>query len=118
MATIVHGDLTVADVVVIVCYIFGAITVGVSVRQIFFLTYFLPMFLFYTSWKRQKTKGFLVFSGGINWNISKIWINLVSFRLNSLLKISQNLHLQYGQLQQRTRTVFGQFLCNDCSAKL
>ena len=49
MATVVHGDLTVADVVVIVCYILGVITVGVSVRQIFFLTYFLPMFLFYTS---------------------------------------------------------------------
>ena len=49
MATIVHGNLTVADVVVIVCYILGAIAVGVWVRQILFLTYFLPMFLFYTS---------------------------------------------------------------------
>ena len=31
------------------------------------LTHFWPMFLFYTPWKHQKTKGFLVFSGGIKW---------------------------------------------------
>ena len=31
------------------------------------LTYFLPMFPFYTPWEHQKTKGFLVFSGGIKW---------------------------------------------------
>ena len=29
------------------------------------LTYFKPVFHLYTPWKRQKTKGFLVFSGGI-----------------------------------------------------
>ena len=29
------------------------------------LTYFRPMFPFYTPWKRQKTFGFLTFSGGI-----------------------------------------------------
>ena len=28
------------------------------------LAHFYPMILFYTSWKHQKTKGFLVFSGG------------------------------------------------------
>ena len=49
MATIVHGNLTVADVVVIVCYILGVIAVGVWVCQILFLTYLLPMFPFYTS---------------------------------------------------------------------
>ena len=31
------------------------------------LTYLWPMFPFYTPWKHQKTKGFLVFSGGIKW---------------------------------------------------
>ena len=30
-----------------------------------FLTYCWPMLLFYTPWKQQKTKGFLVFSGDI-----------------------------------------------------
>ena len=29
------------------------------------LTHFQPMFHFYTSWKRQKTEGFMIFSGGI-----------------------------------------------------
>ena len=34
------------------------------------LAHFSPMFDFYTHWKRQKTQGFLTFSGGIemeNW---------------------------------------------------
>ena len=31
------------------------------------LIHFWPMFQFYTRWKHQKTKGFLVFSGGIKW---------------------------------------------------
>ena len=31
------------------------------------LNYFWPMFPFYTPWKHQKIKGFLVFSGGIKW---------------------------------------------------
>ena len=30
-----------------------------------FLTNFKPMFHFYTPWKRQKTKDFLTFSGGM-----------------------------------------------------
>ena len=34
-------------------------------RNIWGLTHFWPMFPFYTPWKQQKTKGFLVFSGGI-----------------------------------------------------
>ena len=29
------------------------------------LAYFKPMFHFYTPWKRQKTRGFVTFSGGI-----------------------------------------------------
>ena len=32
-----------------------------------FLTYFWPTFPFYTPWKHQRTKGFLVFRGGIEW---------------------------------------------------
>ena len=29
------------------------------------LSHYMPLFSFYTSWKHQKTKGFLMFSGGI-----------------------------------------------------
>ena len=38
-------------------------------RQVIFpiLTHFQPMFPFYILWKHQKTKAFLVFSGGIKW---------------------------------------------------
>ena len=32
------------------------------------LTHFWPIFPFYTPWKHQKTKDFLVFSGGIRWD--------------------------------------------------
>ena len=35
------------------------------------LTHFWPMFPFYTPWKHQKTKGFLVFSRDIKGNIGK-----------------------------------------------
>ena len=33
------------------------------------LAHFKWMFPFYTPWKHQETIGFLVFSGGIKWNI-------------------------------------------------
>ena len=33
--------------------------------QFLFLTYFSQVLQFYTSWKHQKTKGFLTFSGGV-----------------------------------------------------
>ena len=29
------------------------------------LSHYMPLFSFYTSWKHQKTRGFLMFSGGI-----------------------------------------------------
>ena len=32
------------------------------------LTHFRPLLLFYTPWKHQKTRGFLMFSGGIKWD--------------------------------------------------
>ena len=39
----------------------------------FWLTHFSPMPHFYTPWKRQKTYGFLTFSGGIEmWHWTKI----------------------------------------------
>ena len=39
---------------------------------IFILTHFSPLSHFYTPWKRQKTKGFLTFSGGIEmWQKTK-----------------------------------------------
>ena len=37
------------------------------------LTHFQPMFHFYTSWKHQKTYCFLMFPGGIEWNIGWKW---------------------------------------------
>ena len=61
MATIVHGNLTVADVVVIVCYILGVIAVGVWVSQILFLTYFLPIFYFMPPENARKPKVFWCF---------------------------------------------------------
>ena len=37
------------------------------------LTHFSPVSHFYTPWKRQKTKGFLTFSGGIEmWHWTKV----------------------------------------------
>ena len=43
------------------------------VRVCSFLTHFSPVSHFYTSWKRQKTKGFLTFSGGIEmWHWTKM----------------------------------------------
>ena len=33
-------------------------------QEDFLIIHFRPMFLFYTPWKHQKTKGFLVLSGG------------------------------------------------------
>ena len=41
-----------------------------------FLTYFSPVFLFYTTCKRQKSLGFLVIPGGINGNIGKKYVKL------------------------------------------
>ena len=34
------------------------------------LTHLQPLFPFYTSWKHQKTEGFMVFSEGIKWEHS------------------------------------------------
>ena len=33
------------------------------------LTHFRQIFPFYTPWKHQKTKGYLMFSGGIKWEV-------------------------------------------------
>ena len=40
-----------------------------------FLTHFWPMFPFYTSWKHQKTKSYLVFSGAYMGNFGQKWVN-------------------------------------------
>ena len=40
----------------------------ITQRQHEILTYFWPMFPFYTPWKHQKILSFLVFSGGIKWD--------------------------------------------------
>ena len=45
-----------------------------NTSEIFLLsTHFWPMFPFYTPWKHQNTKRFLVFSGGINW---EYWLEM------------------------------------------
>ena len=41
------------------------------------LTHFRPMFPFYTPWRRQKTEGFLTFSGGIKGTLA--WNGLIAF---------------------------------------
>ena len=47
------------------------------------LTYFWPMFPFYTPWKHQKTFGFLVFSWGIKWeHWPEMGEHLIGFRSN------------------------------------
>ena len=43
------------------------------------LTYFQLMLLYYTPWKHHKTFGFLVFSGGTEWEIGQKCINLTFF---------------------------------------
>ena len=40
------------------------------------LTHFSPVSNFFTPWKRQKTFGFLTFSGGIEWNTRLKWAKL------------------------------------------
>ena len=47
-----------------------------------FLIHFNPMFHFYTPWKRQKTKGYLTFSGGMKMECFSRKILLVLFQLN------------------------------------
>ena len=37
----------------------------INLKTFIKLTHFLPLARFYTPWKDQKTKGFLMFSGGI-----------------------------------------------------
>ena len=44
-------------------------------------THFSPMFHFYTPWKRQKTQGFLTFSGGIKVRLSALNLVLISASL-------------------------------------
>ena len=49
------------------------------------LTHFDPMLHFYTPWKRQKTIGFLTFSGGIEmWHWTKIHIHKLICSANQL----------------------------------
>ena len=41
------------------------------------IIHFSPVFHFYTPWKRQKIKGFLIFSGGIEMEIGLKWVNVM-----------------------------------------
>ena len=55
------------------------------------LTHFCPVFLFYTPWKSQKTKGFLTFSGGIEMKHIRLkWVNncIASFYIFVLISIA------------------------------
>ena len=59
------------------------------------LTHFGPIFHFYTPWKRQKTKDFLTFSGGIEIGLKLVnqkylnWVNLSLLFCISDMPISQ-----------------------------
>ena len=46
-----------------------------SLIKLFMLTCFSPMFHFHISWKRQKTKDFLTFSGGLEMKYWTKWVN-------------------------------------------
>ena len=48
------------------------------------LPYFSLMFHFYTSWKRQKSKGFLTFSGGIEMDHWLKWLNDFRYEITAL----------------------------------
>ena len=65
-ATLLKKDSTIGDFHKIIC----------NIRS---LTHFWLIFPFYTPWKHQKSKGFLVFSGVWNGNINQYWIK-ISFR--------------------------------------
>ena len=59
----------------------------------FFKTQILPMFPFYTPWKQQKSKVFLVFSGDIkleHWNSSQKWIKELNLMFLSNRKQIEN----------------------------
>ena len=56
--------------------------------QLMSLTHFWPMFPFYTPWKHQKTKGFLVFSGGTKWEHWPNWVKQPSNLHSTLFMIS------------------------------
>ena len=43
------------------------------------LTHFMSLVCFYTPWKRQKTSGFLMFSGGIERDSSMKWVNELKY---------------------------------------
>ena len=81
----------------------------------FQLTHFWPMFPFYTSWKLQKTKGFLVFSGGIK---RRHWLQMgwqivfetpqLSFSLAKLFSCNREL---YWELSFRCSQTFCYLRC-------
>ena len=47
------------------------------------LTYFKPMLHFSTPWKRQKTRGFLMFSGSIEMKSDLKWVKEEAIKKNS-----------------------------------
>ena len=60
------------------------------------LAHFMPLISFYTPWKNQKTKGFLIFSGGIERDRGMKWVKnrrdiFTIFSLTLLFMISDYL---------------------------
>ena len=51
------------------------------------LTYFWPMFPFYTPWKHQKTSGLLVFSGGLKWEYGLLAVINIPLKITLLWSI-------------------------------
>ena len=62
-----------------------------------FLSHFSPIFQTYTSWKRQKTKGFLTFSAGIE---MEHWVNI--WFKSALIYCLKTKYCCYSETHQKT----------------
>ena len=52
------------------------------------------MYYFYTPWKRQKTFGFLTFSGVWKWNIGLKWVKLQVYTIHFHKQLGQTPAIQ------------------------
>ena len=75
--------------------------------------------LFWSPWKHQKTKGFLMFSGGSKENIVKRWANQTNItasahylRLKSV-QIRSFFWSEYEKIRTTKNSVFGHISCSD-----
>ena len=65
------------------------------------------MFHIFTPCKRQKTKGFLTFSGGIEWNIGLKWVNpAVNGVFYAYIKLNVHMNETRGAREGRSGSIF------------